>query len=64
MKTEDAAARAAQTGNGGENAGKSDAKPLFWLAKRRKQMERYAILDVEHIDNNIFVKYNIKTGVS
>jgi hypothetical protein len=46
MKTENAAARAAQTGNGGENAGNSGAgaKPLFGLAKRRKQMERYAQL--------------------
>jgi hypothetical protein len=28
MKTENTATRAAQTGNGGENAGKSGAKPL------------------------------------
>jgi hypothetical protein len=41
MKTENTAAQAAQTENGGENAGKSGAKPLFGLAKRRKQPERY-----------------------
>jgi hypothetical protein len=33
MKTENIAAQAAQTGNGGENAGKSsvNAKPLFGI---------------------------------
>jgi hypothetical protein len=43
MKTENTAARAAQTENGGENAGKSgtNAKPLSGLAKRRKQPEGY-----------------------
>jgi hypothetical protein len=43
MKTENTAARAAQTENGRENAGKSgaNAKPLFGLAKRRQQPEHY-----------------------
>jgi hypothetical protein len=49
MKTEDAAARAAQTGTGGENAGKSGAEPLFWLAERRKQQERYAQLPLKFV---------------
>jgi hypothetical protein len=46
MKKENTAARAAQTENGGENAGKSgaNAKPLFWLAKRRQQPERWEYL--------------------
>jgi hypothetical protein len=53
-----AAARAAQTENGGENAGKSgaNAKPLSGLAKRRKQPERYA--KYHEIDTNIECKYN------
>jgi hypothetical protein len=44
MKTENTAAQVAQTGNGGENAGKSgaNAKPLFGPPKHRKQPERYA----------------------
>jgi hypothetical protein len=42
MKTENIAAQAAQTGNGGENA--LNAKPLFRPPKRRKQPERYAKL--------------------
>jgi hypothetical protein len=46
MKTENIAAQAAQTGNGGENAGKSSvnaltAKTLSGLVKRRIQPERY-----------------------
>jgi hypothetical protein len=48
MKTENAAARAPQTGTCGENAGRSgtnalNAKPLFGLAERCQQPEHYAI---------------------
>jgi hypothetical protein len=53
MKTENTAARAAQTENGGENAGKSDAnaKPLFGQAKRRQQPERYVQYGLKFIVN-------------
>jgi hypothetical protein len=44
MKTENIAAQAVQSGNGGKNAEKSgvSAKSLFGQPKRRKQPERYA----------------------
>jgi hypothetical protein len=61
MKAEDAAARAAQTGNGGENAGKNgatsgtsganalNAKFFLGTAQRRKQPERYAQLGLKRL---------------
>jgi hypothetical protein len=49
MKTENTAAQAAQSGNGGKNA--LNAKPLFGLAKRRKQPERCAQFGLKFIQN-------------